>query len=262
MYQRPGAPSTIGGIIDDSIRLYKATIRTWWLPSLLLSALSIAVTILMFLRLGATPSPADMLKLLRLPIVWAVYPLMMVLSVWMYMVMIANMTATVGGEQLSLAGGFARGLRSLPAALAATILFFLCFVVGTVLLIVPGIYAFGRLQYWPAALFAEDAGPVQALGSSWRLVKGNWWRAMTIFSVLLIMVIVLSMVITFVAGITVAVAHLDAASALIGVQALSNVANILIVPVFPAALVATYGDLKLRRDGGDLEARVQDLKPA
>jgi hypothetical protein len=262
MYQRPAAPNTIGGVIDDSIRLYKSTIRTWWLPSVLLTAVATAVTILMLARLGANLAPADMLATYRDPKVLLVYLAMLAFSEWMYVFMIANMSAVASGEELSLGGGFARSVQLLPATLGASVLFALCVTGATLLLILPGIWVFGQLLYWPVALVVERTGPGGALAASWRNVKGYWWRTSTILTVLFIMIIVLSMVVTFVAGVLVGVLHTDAATALVAIQIASGVARVFTTPLFCAALVAVYLDLKLRREGADLEARVRDLKPA
>jgi hypothetical protein len=69
------------------------------------------------------------------------------------------------------------------------------------------------------------------------------------------------MVITFVAGAlaAVAVASHDLGSIQITIQGVSIVANVFILPMVPAVLIAIYRDLKLRREGGDLAARVGAL---
>src|SRR5207245_10510869 len=42
------------------------------------------------------------------------------------------------------------------------------------------------------ALLAEDLGPVNALGRSWQLVEGRWWRTVGIFLVVVIMTTIAS----------------------------------------------------------------------
>jgi hypothetical protein len=38
--------------------------------------------------------------------------------------------------------------------------------------------------------------------------------------------------------------------------------SVFIFPIYPAVMLATYHDMKLRREGGDLAARAQSLQSA
>ena len=261
MYQRPSAPRTIGGVLDDSLRLYRASARDWWLPSLLLALISTAAAIYYVLRLGARPTPADMFALYRSPALVLGMLVRIVIAIWLYMTMLASMAATATGEALAVAGAFGKGLRLLPAAVLATILSVLAVGAGVVALVIPGLYVLGRLYFWPAALSIDRPDALGALGASWRMVKGHWWRTAAILTVLTFMLFAMFLVVGFVAGLMAAVARPTALSAIVVIQGVTGVLNVVIAPLFPAAAVATYLDLRLRAEGGDLEARVQDLKP-
>jgi hypothetical protein len=263
MYQRPSAPRPIGGVLDDSFRLYRASIRTWWLPSLTLVVLGSAVAIFALAKFGtATRKPAELLAMLRSPALWATYATMIVIQIWLYLAMFVGVGEVQAGRSGTIAGGLGRALRILPGALVAAILYLAATMVGTLLLVVPGLYVFGRAQFWPVAMAIDGQGPLAALQTSWRLAKGHWWRTATILTVLLIILAVLSTVLGMLAVSIAVVWRSDSITRLIVTQILSNAANLVMLPVFPAAVCAMYADLKLRVEGDDLEARLKDLPAA
>lgn len=67
-------------------------------------------------------------------------------------------------------------LRWAPAALLAAVLYVLVCAVGCMALLVPGVYLSGALALWPAAMFTERLGPVDALLRSSRVMRGHWWQ--------------------------------------------------------------------------------------
>lgn len=263
MYTRPTEPRSIGGVLDDAIRLYKAAARGWWLPSLLTGLVNAGVALFIGLTLGLTPqNPAAYLGLLRSPVVVGGYFLIMLASVYLYCVIIGNLnTVFLGGEPRATAG-FADALKVLPAAVLATIGSVLAIMGGAILLIIPGIWLFGRLQLWPVALMAERGGAGGALGRSWRLVKGHWWRTATIATIVLLMLIVLMFAVGLVMAAVIAVWRKDMNTTIVVSQAFSTVMKVVLAPAMPAAAVAMYYDLRLRKEGDDLTARVGTLQPA
>ena len=44
MYQKPAVPRSIGGVLDDSLQLYKASLPSCWLPALLVSLVTGALS--------------------------------------------------------------------------------------------------------------------------------------------------------------------------------------------------------------------------
>ncbi len=263
MYTRPAGPRSIGGVLDDAIRLYKAAARGWWLPSALTGLLGAGISLSVALTVGLTPqNPAAFLSQLRSPVVVGGYALLLLASIYLYCVIIGNLnTVFLGGEPRATAG-FADALKVLPAAVLATIAWMLAFIGGFVLLVIPGIWLIGRLQLWPVALVAERGGARGALGRSWRLVAGHWWRTATIATIVALMLMVLSFAVGLVMAAVAAVSHGDVRTSMLVSQGLSTVMNVVMTPALPAAAVAMYYDLRLRREGDDLTARVGSLPPA
>jgi hypothetical protein len=152
-------------------------------------------------------------------------------------------------------------VRLLPAGLLGSFLVGLAVVGGMILLVIPGLYIAGRLLYWNVALVDERAGATTAIGTSWALVKGHWWRSTTVLGVLWIIAIVVSMVAAMASGVSAALVNHDLATVQLVTQSVAAVLNIFVTPLIPCGLVAIYQDLKLRAGGGDLAARISSLQP-
>jgi hypothetical protein len=103
------------------------------------------------------------------------------------------------------------------------------------------------------ALLAENVGPTAALGRSWALVKDQWWRTLGIVLVLAILTSVVSAAVTAVFSVIAAVfpggADLRSALALAG----NTLASGLVAPIFAVGLTLLYLDLRVRKEGLDLE---------
>jgi hypothetical protein len=84
----------------------------------------------------------------------------------------------------------------------------------------------------------------------------------TALSVALVMVIVLGSAGDVCAGLLIAFTHTDLTSVLLITQLMQSVANVFVLPMVPAATLAIYYDMKLRRDGGDLLNRANSLQSA
>jgi hypothetical protein len=97
-------------------------------------------------------------------------------------------------------------------------------------------------------------------------VWGNWWRTFAILSVGGILVFVIYMAVALVIGLIIPFVGLGLNDVLV-VTLMSGLLigvlmNVLVTPFFSALLIALYWDLKLRKEGGDLAARVGALNAA
>jgi hypothetical protein len=103
-------------------------------------------------------------------------------------------------------------------------------------------------------MFIENTGLVSAVGRSWRLVQGRWWRTFLIVFLMVILVQVVSAAL---------LAFMYLGELLLGlvfsfnlVQAITEAAGILInalvTPILQIAIVLIYFDLRVRREGLDL----------
>jgi hypothetical protein len=100
---------------------------------------------------------------------------------------------------------------------------------------------------------------VGALGISWGLIEGHWWRAAMILTVGIIIVAVISVVFSTVGGLVFIVHPVDPMSLILDQEVITAVERVFVTPMIPAVMVAMYYDFKLRREGGDLAARTKSL---
>ena len=59
MYVQPSAPRDIGGVIDDAIKLYRASFRTCWPIALIASVISAATVLYVVSRFPALATLRD-----------------------------------------------------------------------------------------------------------------------------------------------------------------------------------------------------------
>jgi hypothetical protein len=110
-------------------------------------------------------------------------------------------------------------------------------------------------------MFIENNGLIAAMGRSWRLVEGRWWRTFLILFLIVILVyvarfaldafILLGQLVLQIVLSTVAVSWIFAA--------LSAVIDSLVIPILQIAVVLIYFDLRVRREALDLFQLAQGL---
>jgi hypothetical protein len=163
------------------------------------------------------------------------------------------------GERVTLGRTFRYALSRLPAILWITIVTSVVTIVGLFLLIIPGIIAFVRLALAPAVLVVEDVRGTKAVGRSWRLTNGHFWRVLG--------TLILSGLIAAVGAAIIQIPTEFAAVALgpdgWPVSALgAALASVLITPFSLLIVVLLYFDLRVRKEGFDIEVMAQELAPA
>ena len=139
-------------------------------------------------------------------------------------------------------------------------------ILESLLLSLPVIYVLSRMMLYNVPLLGESQSASQSIGTSWRLVGGNWWRTSTVVFVLGIVVYVLMLIVIALAGAGAALmasgraGSQQAAVAALIVGIATGATKVISSPLIAAMLVAVYRDLQLRKGGGDLEARLGALR--
>jgi hypothetical protein len=276
MYTRPTTPLPIGGVIDDAIKLYRGSFRACAVISLVGSLVLAAAGFYVALKFrGVTANPAgsqavasEMLRLMGEMgsgfLGW--YLVILLVTLWVYCALFAQVNSVAEGREQTAVDAMVQGLRRVPGAILASLVFMIAITIGLILLLIPGIWLWGKLQFWLASVFADEVGAIEGLGRSWTATTGNWWRSSVILTVALIIIIVLETLVSFASaimiGVMTAIYHADFATMLIAQEILRAIVSIFVLPMFPVAMLAIYYDLKLRREGGDLAARAKSLQPA
>jgi hypothetical protein len=266
---QPSQPQSIGGVLDTTFQLYKASLLKLIPLSLLLVIASCLQYIYIFAR-GANPAdPAAMLNLMTSWGYWLSLLAGVIGSTWITAATYLKVAAIGTDGDLGIGAALQASLPRLPALVLMMILFILAVMIGTLLLIIPGIILMvSLLLCYPTALF-DNKGPVSALSESHRLVWGNWWRTFVMLSVGVIILIVIYLIVATIVGVIAPFLMVGGAGAedvvlyaLVSVGLIFVFLSLLLTPFYISLGIAIYWDLKLRKDGGDLAARVGALNPA
>lgn len=265
MYARPASPQPIGGVLDDAIKLYRASFRGCW--PIAAGAALITGLISMWLTFSLFNSALGSINARAFS--GFSQPKFMLGNIVNYLVQIAGYGALIvyqnavgdGEAEPSLSDVLAVTWSRFWSGVLAAFVAGLVIGVGMVLLLVPGIYLLGALCLAPVCVFAGATGPMQALHESRELVRGHWWRTTTIATVALIIMMVLSAIVSLFAGAIFAFRH-DPVALQLSIRAVSIIAVVFTLPMMPAALLAIYHDLKLRREGSDIAARLGAMAPS
>jgi hypothetical protein len=139
--------------------------------------------------------------------------------------------------------------------------------IGFVLLFIPGLAVFCAAVYlavrWSlvvAAMMAEDVGPIRGLGRSWSLVSGSWWRTFGILLIVGILQTIISYALLILFTLFADIFSTgDFRAALVSVG--STLLSALVSPITTIALVLLYFDLRVRKEGLDLDQLAQQTSP-
>lgn len=112
------------------------------------------------------------------------------------------------------------------------------------------------------ALFAEGIGPVKAVGRSWFLTKDSWWRTL---GILILVGIMVSLIQTALGALFGGIAALipgvsdDIRSGL--VTTVATLVGALVGAISPIAITLLYLDLRVRKEGLDLDQLARQASP-
>jgi hypothetical protein len=164
------------------------------------------------------------------------------------------------GERASAGESLRFAVTRLPALLGAYFLVAFSVVLGFIVLVIPGIYLGVALSVVFPALLFERLGPGGAYRRSFSLVKGNWWRTFgTLLLTFLILVVLTAALGGGLGALLGAAAPGDEALAAVFLTLLNILLAIILYPVAAAILTVLYYDLRVRKEGFDLELLAQGV---
>jgi hypothetical protein len=158
------------------------------------------------------------------------------------------------GERTDAGSSLRYGLSRLLPLLVAYVAMSIGIGLGLVAILIPGIFLAIKWSMTFPAIVAERAGPFQAMGRSWDLTRGHWWRTFGALVVVLLISFVLAFAIFVAIG--AAVATSDSISELAFAVLITAVTIIVLAVLYPlAAAIVTvvYYDLRVRNEGFDLQ---------
>ena len=244
-------PLSLGEVLDTSFGL----VRRLFVPLIIVSVATQTVP----LALGVFVQSAG--GVVAQPALWA-------LSVGLAVVLGAIGTAastfliaeTYLGSSLTPQEAFLRSTPFMGRLIGASLLVTLMVSLGSLLLLIPGVIAFCGLIVTPSAMVLEDIyGATNAMGRSWALTKGF---RLKIFGAVLVAFLLLT-----IPGIALGALAVTAASvlgeetALLAMMLAVAVLQMLVYPFFYSLTTVIYYDLRVRKEGFDLEMLASSLQP-
>ena len=220
-------PRSIGGVLDDAIRLYRRSFSGLWPLTLAAAALIAIPGVFLGIQMAHVRAlgPQAALAMMKLPGYWLSYAVMSLVYLVIHGALLSALNRFATRGELSIEDALGVGVRRLPSMVAVGFLLFLCIMVGV----------------------------------SRRLIKGHWWRSVTIVTVGIVIVSVFSLLAGVVNGVVVAVFRVDPIAVFVVQPVIGAVINVFMLSLLPSVLLCMYYDLKLRNEGQDLAARVGAL---
>ncbi len=112
------------------------------------------------------------------------------------------------------------------------------------------------------ALLAERVNPARAVGRSWALVKDNWWRTVGVLILVSILVSIIQLAIGgLLGGIAALMPGLSSDVRAGTVTVVTAVVNALVGAITPIAITMLYLDLRVRKEGVDLDQLARQTTP-
>ncbi|NJO07805.1 MAG: hypothetical protein HC876_21055 [Chloroflexaceae bacterium] len=135
----------------------------------------------------------------------------------------------------------------------------LVLLVGVVFVIVMSLFVFAVFLFSTQVIVIEGYGPIGALRRSWNLVTGSFWRVVGILVVTWLLVGVLQWLPAYVVQLVLQILF-SAPEEFFMLQSFSTIANyvilIVFLPIQMTALTLLYYDVRVRKEGLDLELKV------
>jgi hypothetical protein len=152
------------------------------------------------------------------------------------------------------------GTGSAAAALSTSL--FACLFCLALPIVLVGSYAVSvRLLFAPQAIVLENMGGIEGLRRSWRLVQGSFWRVLGITLVLSILVAIIGQGPAYVIAIVANLLPSPVLGLVINATA-QSIINVIVLPLQFAAFTLLYYDLRIRKEGFDLQLMALQLAPS
>jgi hypothetical protein len=274
----PAGPQSIGQVLDSGFRIFQIS----FVSCLLYGALSMIAGQLpniYFIASGRPLAPFGGYS----PLWGGLYLTGALITLVMYAALLLRQHGIVVGRRAGTNAELARALRKLPANLGLILIFcallFITVVAVRAILLAAGIevvpsnygvialislvvvvpltYLLTPLMLGGVPVLLDDKGPVTAYLYLLRLVRGNWWKTTAILTIATVLTTVFYGVAMVVVGLVLRLSGVtDVAAVTASTGAVYVVLGSIGLPFFSAVLLATYGELRVRKEGLDLEQRV------
>ncbi|MEW6283169.1 MAG: hypothetical protein AB1758_31450 [Candidatus Eremiobacterota bacterium] len=236
-------PLSFGALLDQTFRFYVRDFVPLALLSLICNAPVLVGSVLGVLLLPAHSQPLVNLAILPVAVVTG-------------SLLVGALTITVSqrylGQPVSIGAALSRTLRSLLSLIGSQLLVGIWIFLGLLLFIVPGIlWAFSLSLVVPAVILEGCAGS-NALARSKELVRYQRGKVVGVIVVIGLLVLMLQIAMGATMGVVVAASG-GSFEGNVWLEIASNLMAYILAPLSSVALVLLYYDLRIRKEGFDLE---------
>lgn len=159
------------------------------------------------------------------------------------------------GEEVGWRESLAYAGRRLPSLLWLGFLYAFMVALGTLGCVIPGIWLAVAYAVSVPALLIEDARGIDALRRSFRLVRKRWWPTfgVLLLGILLINIVQAALSLPLIGVLLAGSGDPNAVVFVVATTITGTIGTVLTTPFFVAMLVVVYVDLRVRKEGLDLQ---------
>lgn len=250
----------IGELIDAAIQLYR---REWKVLIAIVALVLVPVTFLEAYLTRIIASPAASGLITQDQATGALVASLVVATIQLLFIQ-PFLTASIAraasnvylGEPVEVGPTYRFALARVLAILWISILTFLALMVGFILLVIPAFLVFVRTAFASTVLVVEGKRGTKAFGRSWSLASGHFWRLF----VTLILAGLISGIVSVILTIPTEAVATGLGTDGWPIRALGqSLGTVLVTPFSTLIIVLLYFDLRIRKEGFDIEVMAQEL---
>ena len=246
-------PLSVGEILDVSFTLYRRHFAALGTIAVLCSGLPVLLGLYIEASGGV---------LYNLPLTMVHYIVFTVLSSIATAATVFVVSESYLGRPLRAREALRRAAPLLTRLILCSLLLAIIVGIGFVFFFLPGLVLLcGLVLAFPSLVLEPGKSPTEALSRSWSLTRGSRWR---MFGLLVTMALLLYVPLIGLG----AIAAVVLPGGLLGTDpgtltlAVVGVVQMLLYPLFYCVLTVAYYDLRVRKEGFDLEVLASTLQPA
>jgi hypothetical protein len=246
-------PLSVGEILDVSFTLYRRHFTTLGTIAVLCSGIPVLLSLYIEASGGV---------LYNLPLTLLHYVLFTVLSSIATAATVFVVSESYLGRPLAARDALQRATPLLARLIICSLLLAIVVGLGFIAFFIPGIVLLcGLLLAFPALVLEPGLTPTAALSRSWSLTRGSRWR---MFGLLVTMALLLYVPLVGLGAVAAVAMPGGAFGAEQGTLTLAvvGVVQMLLYPLLYCVLTVAYYDLRVRKEGFDLEVLASTLQPA
>ncbi len=254
------APMTTGEILDRSFRLYRSHfIRFIAIVAIVYVPIALLSTVLQHVVLTASRGGEDMVGLRVVGSLVLAFGTILAMSLCNAALLKSISESYLGGD-VSVGQAYRFVLPKLGTLIWAAILVYVVVVLGLFLLVVPGIIFSLWYALTTQAIVLENLKARRGMKRSKALVSGNLGKVFLVYLVVLLITVILGSLLSYgsqyLAGV---VAGDNVTLRLLIVRVGGLIGEVLGAPIGAGAMILLYYDLRIRKEGFDLEMLARSL---